>query len=190
MKLLLWDTDVDAKDKTGSTALTYASKTGNLVLVKLLCDYSADPDVVDLLKRSPLLHAARWGYVEVCRILLDRGADVDLRDRRGWTALMFACYWNKTECVKLLIEEEAELNIRDRVTGKTALAWSAEKSLLDIVALLLRSGVNPTIPDIHGRTPLQLAVGVLVKDIIQEYVDSYTDELPSESDDSGSTVSS
>ena len=85
----LIDVDVDANNG-GDTALTLASKYGNVEIVKVLLAAGADQHKADDDGWTPLMRAAYGGHMEVVQVLLAAGADKDKADNHGRTPLMFA----------------------------------------------------------------------------------------------------
>ncbi len=79
----------------GSSALTIASHSGKLNLVKLLLENGADvnemgvtstdDEPVDL--KGTALHFVKKGRKDILQILLDHGPEVNLKDRMGKTAM-------------------------------------------------------------------------------------------------------
>ncbi|GBG30704.1 Ankyrin repeat domain-containing protein 1 [Hondaea fermentalgiana] len=183
VEILVWNSNVDLKDASGSSALAVACKIGNYRVAKMLCDYSADVDAQDIARRTPLMHAARWGFVKTTTLLIDRGSEVDARDKTGWTALMLASRWNHPRCVQLLLEADPALGVRDRVSGKNAVLWAAEKHR-DVTVLKMLLSVAPLdvlrCKDIYGHTALDLAINVeaeaLLKDAFTALTGSETGE--------------
>jgi hypothetical protein len=55
--------------------------------------------------------------------------------------------------VSLLVNAGANINMRSCREGKTLLHLAYEKHALSIARILLKHGANPTIKDLHGKTP-------------------------------------
>jgi len=181
VELLLWESDVDFVDITGSSALVHAVKGGQLRIAKLLCDYSADVDKTDRLCRTALHHASRWGFYGCVKLLLERGADVDTRDRKGWTPLMRACRYNHLECVRLIITKNPLRNIREKSEGRTALMLAAMyTNNTGMISLLLLEDpekedsderIDVLVKDIYGIQALQMASSVGVQALIRDIIE-------------------
>jgi len=70
--------EINYQDKFGYTALHYASKKGNLEIVKLLVVAGANPKIQEKYGFTPLHEAAENDNVEVLEYLLERGGDITL----------------------------------------------------------------------------------------------------------------
>uniref|UniRef100_A0AAY4D1E3 Uncharacterized protein n=1 Tax=Denticeps clupeoides TaxID=299321 RepID=A0AAY4D1E3_9TELE len=62
--------DVNGRDDNGRTALSLACELGHLDVVKLLVQFSADPEVTDAWGNSALMYAAYGGHTPVLDFLL------------------------------------------------------------------------------------------------------------------------
>lgn len=91
----------DATDSRGETALIYASRTGNLTMVKALCQ----GDVL----RSTLNHQ-----------------DID-----GYTALMRAVEGGRLQVVRELLQQRPQLHLRDRAHQQHALFYALSNAAGD-----------------------------------------------------------
>ena len=83
--------DINAVDKDGWTALTWASWSGlNAVAAKLI-DLGADLKVVDKKGNTALMVASQTGHNEIVKLLLTKGADRTAQNVNGKTAKDLAC---------------------------------------------------------------------------------------------------
>ncbi len=93
--------DVDAADKSGTTALARCA-SGDSVCLKHLIRAGADVDHKDLEGVSPLHRAALAGAVANLKLLLQSRADVNTFDlRNGCSPLHDACYGGDADSVKV-----------------------------------------------------------------------------------------
>ncbi|KAJ5532399.1 hypothetical protein N7494_008951 [Penicillium frequentans] len=108
--------------------------------------------------------AASRGRIETIKVLLEGGADPDEVDQCGWGPLHFAAdkgHWN---IARLLLEKGATPGLvngsSDRFTGKSTypILVAAAREYLPMLRLLLGAKVRTTVTDVHGRTPVHLAV--------------------------------
>nr|BDT34765.1 ankyrin repeat domain-containing protein [Myxococcus sp. MH1] len=125
----------------------------------------ANPNTVDA-KGYPALHsAASEGSLELVRLLLDAGADVHAQDSDGAIALSFATAQSGDEgvaLVRLLIDKGSNVNQRwNDEAGSTVLTdlfgEDNEAPSEDILAVLLKAGVDVNAPNGQEETPLMLA---------------------------------
>ncbi|MGH8220782.1 MAG: ankyrin repeat domain-containing protein [Steroidobacteraceae bacterium] len=162
-------------DESGATPFLRAAQSGDLVLMKLLLKYGANPHIPTYINVTPLMVASGIGWVEgvtyewspketyeTVKFLLDHGADVnaqDLVDRR--TALMGAAHKGRNDVVQLLVDHGGDLSLhdigsRDTVHALAGVAWQA----IDYADGLVRVGVQSAIP--HPAT------SALLRKLMQE----------------------
>ena len=100
--------DVNWKDKSGYTALSWASGYGHVQIVKLLLDRGAKINIQDNSGFTALMDASDYGRIDCARLLLERGADMFIKDNDGKTAKDYAKDWAKDngidDIVRLLDE--------------------------------------------------------------------------------------
>ncbi|MDR0228061.1 MAG: ankyrin repeat domain-containing protein [Flavobacteriaceae bacterium] len=121
--------NVNAQDKILNSPFLYAGAEGNIELVKEALKYGADFTVFNRYYGTALIPAAEKGHIEVVKLLVNYpNYPIDHVNRLGWTALMEA----------IVLGNGGEVHIR-------------------IVDELIKGGVNVSIPDFDGVTPLQHA---------------------------------
>lgn len=84
--------DVDAVDEIGSSALYYASKNNNVLVVEKLLKAGATVDIRNANGRTSLHAAARRGHAEVCKLLVRHGASIDAEDSDGKTPWRYVAH--------------------------------------------------------------------------------------------------
>ncbi len=123
----------------GATALLQAAKSADVEAMKLLLANGADPKINTGLNITPLMAAAgiAWAANQ------DKASEADALD-----------------AVKLLVEEHGlDVNfVAD--TGETAMHAAAYRGANSIVQYLFDRGAKLDVPDLSGRTPLKIAMGV------------------------------
>jgi len=82
--------DVNAKDRTGRTALTVSASNGNKEIVELLLASGADVKGKDNNDWTALHGAVQVGQIEVVEMLVKKGADVNATARTGQTPYTMA----------------------------------------------------------------------------------------------------
>ncbi|WP_370434558.1 ankyrin repeat domain-containing protein [Microvirga sp. TS319] len=160
-KLLAEGVKIDARDRTGATALLVATHGNRLAAAKTLIEAGADVNAKDKIEDSPYLYAGARGHLEILKMTLSHGADLRSTNRYGGTALIPASERGHVETVRTLIA--AGVNV-DHVNK---LGWTAllEAIILsdggerhqEIVELLIGAKANINLPDRDGVTPLQHA---------------------------------
>lgn len=106
--LLAQDVDPNGKDYWKMSPLHYAAKSGNVAVMKLLCDGGADiDDQKNKRKRVPLHYASSKGHEGAVKYLLSCGAALDVQNKKEYTPLHYACKHNRLSIAKLLLEKGA-----------------------------------------------------------------------------------
>ena len=105
VELLLPESDANASNKNGQTALMYAARYGNKDLVGLLLPKS-DAKATDKQGYTALMYAAFYGTEQMVKILLSKSDAKANNNYDGKTALMYAVRrYGKTKMVELLLPE-------------------------------------------------------------------------------------
>ena len=106
---------VNAKDKSGWTALMLASQSGKLEVVKVLTDKGrrrqrqANNDSI-----TALMIASQDGHSEIVKALLDKGAEVDAVNKDDWTALMTASWNGHRDVVEALLARRGRCQCQEQ----------------------------------------------------------------------------
>ena len=103
--------NINAKNKSGATALHYASSMGGLDTIKLLFERNANINAKDNNGDTPIHYATKAGQIESFKILIEKGADVNAKDSNGNTPLVQALAANKLGFAEELIVQDADFNI-------------------------------------------------------------------------------
>jgi ankyrin repeat protein len=114
--LMAYGAQVCTRDLRGDTPLLAAVTLGNLEMVKILVQETANGDgepVLDAANgklQTPLCVASRIGNVEIVEVLVACGAKISEKDRKGGTPLSIACKRGHSEVVKVLARAGAVSN--------------------------------------------------------------------------------
>ncbi|KAK6705444.1 hypothetical protein SNK05_009341 [Fusarium graminearum] len=148
--------DIEAKDKTGKTALLIAATSSKHEILKLLLEKGANVNAKDRNGWTALLIAARSSKHEILELLLEKGADIEAKSKVGNTALIEAALDGNSLAVDLLLEKGADIEAKD-INGRTALTKAAIKEDSFAVDLLLEKGADIEAKDKNDRTALLIA---------------------------------
>jgi len=147
-----------------------AAESGDVDQIMKLLDGGADVNAPDL-DGTPLQWALLANQIDVARLLLKHGANPNVK---GWdgTLLESAALNGNTPIVKVLLEHGANPNSGDR---STPLIRAVQKGSLEIVALLITQGADPSLATPDGTTPLHEAARGGKLEIAQRLVDRGAD---------------
>ena len=155
-QLLSKGANVNARDKSGKTALYWTCYLGHEEAARLLLDEKADANIRDKTRSTALIEASREGRVGMVSLLLDK-REVFKADYRGSLAdVLSAAKGRGAELVKPLRAKKIEIDAAD-YRGNTALIWAAARGYAKIVVLLLSKGADPGIRNSSGMTALDMA---------------------------------
>jgi ankyrin repeat protein len=102
--------DINARSKTGSTALIGAAYRGNIDAVRFLLANKANPNVADDKDgRTALIVATMEGHTEIVRALLSSGADPNKKDNSGNTAISMVQRTGQSQIGRLLKQAGARV---------------------------------------------------------------------------------
>jgi len=136
-------------EEEGATPFLRAAQSGDLVLMKLLLQYGADPKLTTDHKVTPLMVASGIGWVE--------GVTYEWSPQETY------------DTVKFLLDSGADVNAQDTLDGRTALMGAAHKGRNDVVQLLVDHGANLSLRDIGSRDSIHSLAGLTFQAI--DYAD-------------------
>ncbi|KAL1132095.1 hypothetical protein AAG570_010053 [Ranatra chinensis] len=162
---------VNAQMKDGATPVFIASQNGHPRTVQYLLGRGAQVSLCRLDAATPLWIASQMNHRQVCRILLQAGHPVDTLRRNGATPLFKACHKGHTDVVQELLKYKPALGILPN--GESCLHAACLFGHLGCVKLLVHSGADPSLTNIEGATPLQLAHQAGHKQIVEYLTQVY-----------------
>jgi len=136
--------EVNKANNNGATPLSVAAKEGHFEVVKYLVEKNADVNKANKDGLTPLHVAAHYGHSEIVQHLLAQGGiAVNAADNKyGATPLHVAAQNGHSKVVKHLLEkQDIEVN-KANGNGVTPLRFAAQKSHVNIGAILLIHGAN------------------------------------------------
>lgn len=129
---------------------------------------NGDINVVNRNGANLLMEAIAYGKNDIADFLINSGIDINIQDKAGFSALHYAVWWKNLPIIKTLIEKGANVNQMDN-KGNTPLWYSLtlyrQICDLEIVKMLLFHGATPSLKNIYGRSPLDFAKELDVKEI-------------------------
>jgi uncharacterized protein len=152
---------VEARDRSGRTALLLASSGDHVEAAQVLVAMGADPDALDDQHDTPWLVTGVTGSVPMLEALLPARPDLALVNRYGGVSVIPASERGHVEYVRRVVSTGIDV---DHVNS---LGWTAmlEAVVLgdggeryqEIVRILLGAGADSSIGDHDGVTPLEHA---------------------------------
>ena len=151
--------DVNAKNRYGATALSFAADKGHVEIARLLIEKGADVNVKDTFYgATPLSWATFNSHAEVAKLLLEKGAS-DAADALG------AAISNKDLAMVKVILEKGKLKPEEL---SEALEFAKQSADQNIVDALKQAG---------AKEPIQFAVPA---EILQSYAGTFRNESGNE----------
>eukprot|EP01105_Mastigella_eilhardi_P019261 TRINITY_DN4521_c0_g1_i5.p1 TRINITY_DN4521_c0_g1~~TRINITY_DN4521_c0_g1_i5.p1 ORF type:complete len:1061 (-),score=249.46 TRINITY_DN4521_c0_g1_i5:52-3135(-) len=153
------DTDVNAVDNRGWTALHYAARYNRPEMIKQLLTVKADHTRESAELLGPVHEAARCGNVEALQAFVSLLSVECLHSvsRSGFTPLHYASKEGRADAVRYIVSHVGDADQCSREEKKTALHVAASSDERVVATELIRAGSNVNSADAHGVTPLMAA---------------------------------
>ncbi|KAH7136903.1 putative ankyrin repeat-containing protein [Dactylonectria estremocensis] len=148
--------EVDMKDRSGRTPLSYAAWNGHQAIAQRLVKAGARTDSKDILGYTPITYAICSGHMDLIK-QLTKGAQFDSVDEIRRELLLSSAIHGHDTMVKGLLATGASTETVDSA-DRTPLSHAAEKGHSSIIKQLLENGADTERVDKIGRTPLLYAV--------------------------------
>ena len=158
-------TDVNMKDKQGTTALYWAALYRRLDIARLLLETGADVNLKNSQGGVAPLHTGA-DRTDLAKLLIAEGADVNAKTDQRWTPLHFAARFGYDEKAKLLVSKGADVNAKEQ-RNWTPLHFAARFGHKEIVELLASKGANINTETNNGATALLWAKYEGYKEIVE-----------------------
>lgn len=140
---LLAETDVNAAQGDGATALHWAVHWDEHETAELLIRAGADVDAANDYEVTPLWLACANASGAMVERLLAAGADARATLASGETALMACARTGSEDAVEALLKRGVDVDAREPSESQTALMWAAAQRHPAVVRLLLEHGADP-----------------------------------------------
>jgi len=151
-------TQVNARDRFGSTALQLAAHRDDLNTVQALIRAGAVVDDPSPNGKTALEYALRAAEARCVNTLLDYGAVVNREDYIGYSPLHIAVERGHLAATKRLIRAGAKIDHRGATFGVPPLSFATRLDQILTIQCLIEEGAPLETPDINNKTPLGYAV--------------------------------
>jgi ankyrin repeat protein len=180
--------DVNARSKTGFTALMFAAQQGDTESARILLNANENPnEVLPKSGATPLIIASSIGNPDVATLLLDKGANPNVVDANGFTALHHAVRDSDygidpatkataVTVVKTLLAHGANPNARLKIDEEKAAA-ERKANAGGVGARAKRTAMTITEIELNGATPVALAAEVNNLEAVKALVNAGADPL-------------
>ena len=150
--------DIEAKDESGTTALSYAVGQGNKAIVELLIRKGAKKDTQNSDGITPLQICIELGHAHLVRDLINP-ALINAVNRDGYTPLHLATFKQNAEIIKILLESGADPNKSEKFGDNYyPLHYAVLLPSTEIAKLLLDGGAKVDVAYGEGYQAIHLAV--------------------------------
>lgn len=131
---------------------------GNVNLARKLLENGAPVEARRADGSTPLFFACSRGNKSLIHLLIEYHADVNATDLSDWTPLMLCASNSLKKAARALIQGNADVNHNKNAAKYTALMLACSYDYRDIAADIIAAGADVRARNIHGRTPLMVAV--------------------------------
>ena len=136
--------------------LDWAARKGHAEVVKVLINFTADPNAPDKDGNTPIHFAAMEGHLDVVKALIAFVYPPNVKNKLGKTPIYYASMNGYAEIVKILSEFTEYPNEPDR-HGNTPIHFAAIEGHSEVVKVLARYTNNANAANFHGNTPMHFA---------------------------------
>ncbi|KAF5493794.1 Death-associated protein kinase 1 [Colletotrichum fructicola] len=161
--------NINSVDRERRTALHYAAIANNASAVEALVALGCSINGRDKNGKSPIHEAIRGGGADTALRLLHLGADWRATDAFGQTCLHLALRYNSEILVSRFLRLRLNIGAVDRF-GMTPLHRACGAGNVDHARELLHRGAAWDARNMHGRSPLELAVEARAKSTVATVV--------------------
>ncbi|XP_067294978.1 histone-lysine N-methyltransferase EHMT1a isoform X3 [Pseudorasbora parva] len=150
------DPNLRMNSEKRKTSLHCAAEEGHKEICHILVQAGANLDMCDVEQRTPLMYACENNHLETVKYLLKAGASTGHKDMRGSTCLHLAARRGHTGVLQYLLSMPSiDVNCKEE---NVCLHWAAFSGCDEIAQLLLDKRSDLHAVNIHGDSPLHIAV--------------------------------
>lgn len=155
--------DLNARNRSGKTALLLAIEGRRYDVMNLLLELKADANLADNEGMSPAIKAAWDGELEVLKTLVDgHGAELNVQTKNRMTPLLYAATGSAPVAKRLAVIQYLLSKNLSADQRKTALLYLTshrrDADSVQIAKMLIDNGADVDGQDFKGNSPLHYAV--------------------------------
>ncbi|EAY05872.1 hypothetical protein TVAG_284550 [Trichomonas vaginalis G3] len=169
---LIQSGDINNFDSPDGNCLLCLCGTCFDMFVKFLCEHGADANIFDSQGHTPIYYATEYCESKNMKILIEHGADIFKAkyEDNQMNILMKACKSNDLEVVKTIMDckdrpEFYKFLKETDIDGKTSLHFAIGSGNIEIIDLLIDSGLDINCADRAKCTPFMVACHIHGNDI-------------------------
>jgi cytohesin len=149
-------TDVNAKNKSGTTPLHLASLRGHKEVAELLIAKGADVNAKTKSGNTPLDKTINFNRTEIADLLRKHGGKRG-EELEAEESIHAAARYGNIEAIKQHLAAGTDVDAKDKY-GRTPLHLAAIEGHKEIAELLIAKGASVNAQDVGGYTPLDSAI--------------------------------
>lgn len=132
------------EDDYGRSILHFACFSGNLNIIRKLCQAGYDLHVTDKNGYQVSHYAAMNGQIDVLKYLLIKGIEIVWSNENMMSPLHLACYYGQLDTIKFICEDvdTEKASLVNSFESKTALHFACDGGFIHVVNYLLNSYKN------------------------------------------------
>jgi ankyrin repeat protein len=142
IKLLSAGADPNGRAADGTTALHWAVRNNDVMLVERLLRAGARPHVENRYGATPIALACESGSADLVARLLKAGVSANATGPHGETALHTCAHAGNTAGARVLIAAGASVDPGDNWRGQTPLMWAAAEGHPETMQALIEAGAD------------------------------------------------
>ena len=147
--LLGQGSDPNGRSADGTTALHWAARNNDAVLVDRLLRAGANPHPENRYGITPIALACESASAAIVKRLLEAGVSANATGPNGETALHTCAHAGNTAAVRVLLAADASVDPGDSWRGQTPLMWAAAEGHPETMQALVEAGA-----DVNARSTI------------------------------------
>ena len=162
----------DKSDEMGLTPIYHAAVNKHYEIMKILCEFGADPKILDEKMDASILFRISNEADELdqlVKLLLSKGIAPDKSDEKGLTPIYHAAVNKHYEIVKILCQHGADPTILDKKNVSVLSKFSSDNDF-EFVKLLLKKRCDPSVGD-----ALKVSLELYHQEIVKLLIEAGTD---------------